>query len=142
MSARHDTPTLKSYNLAGKPDRLYRIVSIGQFRKVYIHHLVCATFVAPRPGLMGCAHLDGNRENNRATNLAWKTQKENEDDKKQHGTWYKRMTNCKLTEQMVRDIRMLDFSAKGSISAMAKKYGVTPQVLSRVISGKSWKHVA
>lgn len=135
-----DTPKILSFNLAGKPDRLYRIVAIGQFRKVYVHHLVCSTFVAPRPGTMGCAHHDGNKLNNRPSNLSWKTQKDNEDDKKLHGTWLARITAGKLTEDQIKEIRSAGKSTTGS--SLALKFGVACSTISRLRSGEAWSHVA
>src|SRR5262245_18248010 len=37
----------------------------------HVHVLVLETFVGPRPAGQQCRHLDGNKENNRLTNLAW-----------------------------------------------------------------------
>lgn len=136
-----DVPKILAFNLAGKPDRLYRIVAIGQFRKVYVHHLVCQTFNSPRPGKMGCAHHDGNKLNNRPGNLSWKTQVDNEQDKKRHGTWFARITNSSLSPEQIAEIRATDVSKRGSIAALAKKYGVYPPAISRVLSRQVWKHL-
>jgi len=52
-----------------------------------LHRLVLEAFVGPRPSPRHHgAHLDGDRYNNIAANLAWKLPEENEADKRLHGT--------------------------------------------------------
>lgn len=67
----------------------YSYVSIsshGRVKAEKVHQLLLSTF--DRPPLPGevARHLDGNPQNNSLENLAWGTQKDNEDDKKRHGT--------------------------------------------------------
>ena len=67
----------------------YSYVSISSHGKVKaekIHRLLLSTF--DRPPLPGevARHLDGNPQNNALENLTWGTQKDNEGDKKRHGT--------------------------------------------------------
>lgn len=67
----------------------YSYVSVsshGKMKAEKIHRLLLSTFV--RPPLPGevVRHLDGNPQNNALENLAWGTQKDNEGDKRRHGT--------------------------------------------------------
>lgn len=73
--------------------RLYRG---GKSKSRSVHHLVLEAFVGPRPEGSETRHLDGDPTNNRVSNLAWGTPKENAQDKKRHGTepWSKR-SHCK-----------------------------------------------
>jgi len=49
--------------------------------------------------------------------------------------------NAKLTDQAVRDIRVL-FSRDGvTRQSLSKTYGVSHSVVARVITGKAWSHV-
>lgn len=65
----------------------YWQVSVSQFEKRYAHRLICAAFNgSPLDGLE-VAHLDGDRSNNRPSNLMWVTHAENEQQKKLHGTY-------------------------------------------------------
>lgn len=61
----------------------YKIVSLyvnGTNSCRFVHTLVLAAFVGPRPSRhVGC-HEDDNPSNNRLANLRWKTQKQNQDD--------------------------------------------------------------
>lgn len=62
------------------------ISSHGKTKAEKVHRLLLSTF--DRPPLPGevARHLDGNPQNNVLENLAWGTQKDNEEDKKRHGT--------------------------------------------------------
>lgn len=57
-------------------------------KKESVHVLVLEAFVGlrPSPDHQG-SHWDGNRFNNRLSNLRWATRKENAEDKKRHGTY-------------------------------------------------------
>lgn len=52
----------------------------------YVHHLVALAFHGPRPQGLEIRHLDGNRLNNDADNLAYGTASENQKDRVRHGT--------------------------------------------------------
>jgi hypothetical protein len=57
-----------------------RVVDLG------IAPEVLAAFVGPRPPGQEARHLDGNKTDNRLSNLAWGTPLENAADKQRHGT--------------------------------------------------------
>lgn len=54
---------------------------------VYVHTLVCEAFYGPRPAPdWEVRHLNGDPQDNRATNLSWGTKKQNAQDSIRHGT--------------------------------------------------------
>ena len=56
----------------------YLRMSIGNVDNVYIHRLVCKTFLGPpEEGQTQVNHIDGNRQNNNVLNLEWCTPSEN-----------------------------------------------------------------
>ena len=67
------------FGVWSKADERFIIVYKQKCYKVA--HLVCEAFHGERPEVEGerivCMHLDENAANNRASNLAWGTQKEN-----------------------------------------------------------------
>lgn len=70
--------------------------------------------------------------------LSWKTAKENEADKVDHGTLRKgtAINTNKLSEDDVRAIRSMGGKVKGT--EIAKAWGVTPSAISSILSRKSW----
>lgn len=57
---------------------LYVQLSKGGKQKIaLIHRLVCTAFVEPIEGKKQVDHIDGNKKNNRASNLRWVTASEN-----------------------------------------------------------------
>jgi len=61
-----------------------------------VSRLVALTFHGPCPEGMECRHLDGDKLNNKPSNLAWGTRSENTYDKVRHGTHpMARKTHCK-----------------------------------------------
>lgn len=72
-------------NASGYPS--VRLVVDGKRRHLPVHKLVALSHLPPRPSeLHEVRHLDGNRLNNSADNLAWGTRKENAADRDSHGT--------------------------------------------------------
>lgn len=56
----------------------------GRCANILVHHLVLEAFVGPKPTGHECRHLDGTRDNNRLSNLAWGTKAENTADRTKH----------------------------------------------------------
>lgn len=108
---------------------------------VMVHRLVAMTFLrAPIAGEQA-RHLDGNRLNNRVENLAWGSKRENEADKVLHGTDNRgaRSGSCKLTEDVVRDIRSR--LAVGEAGAdIARDCKVDRVTVYRIRDRRTWKH--
>jgi hypothetical protein len=107
------------------------------------HILVLTAFVGPPPAGMECLHGDGNRANNRLTNLRWGTHLENVRDQVQQGTIQhgSRHYNAKLTESIVRDIRAEHATGGIGYRRLAKKYSITMGTVQGVVLRRTWKHV-
>lgn len=75
-----------------KPQRswngYYRVILTGDDAKrlFTVHRLVATAFHGPAPDGAEVRHLDGDRANNRADNLAWGTHSQNMNDAYRHGT--------------------------------------------------------
>ena len=89
-------------------------------------------------------HLDGSRDNNSRTNLAWGTKKENEDDKLKHGTHGSQLHinagekhgSAKLTNEQARQIYNSD---KNGV-LLADEYQITRATVSKIKTGRTWQH--
>lgn len=63
-----------------------RILIDGKRTRISIHRLVARDFLPSRPSPRHeIRHLDGNKNNPNASNLAWGPRKDNADDRERHG---------------------------------------------------------
>jgi hypothetical protein len=73
-----------SPNVYGYP--CVRLTVNGRRKRIAVHRLVAMHYLPPRPSpTHEIRHLDGDRNNSHADNLAWGTAKENADDRERHG---------------------------------------------------------
>lgn len=79
----------------------------GKQKFIRVHKIVLETFIGRCPKGWEARHLNGNRSDNRLSNLRWGTRKQNANDKRRHGTmpWGERSKLSKLNELQVRIIR-------------------------------------
>ena len=107
----------------------------------YIHHLVCELFHGPRPDGCEVRHLDGNRDNNAANNLAWGTRAQNRADMVGHGTSIHGARNpmAKLTSAVVAEMRDIRRVTGVSYRALGERVGVSTMTAFRAVRGQSWK---
>lgn len=113
-------------------------------RTLAVHRLVASLFLGPPPDpSWHAAHLDGNRKNCRASNLAWKTRSENEQDKLIHGTAIigAKNHNTKLTEAQVRAARILTKECRLSCGRVGELFDVSSSTIHGAVCGKTWKHI-
>jgi hypothetical protein len=115
----------------------------GTREKQYVHRLICEAFNGAPASGQECRHLNGDRSDNRAENLAWGSRAENEADKVAHGTSPKgeRNPQAKLTESVVATMRADRAETGDSFSKLAAKYGVTAMTAYRAVTGQSWGEV-
>ena len=127
-----------------KASNSYMVVNLtdsNRRKQESVHVLVLQTFVGPRPKGLQCCHSDGDRSNNKLSNLRWDTPTNNHKDKHKHGTAAVGEKNpyAKLNVQAVMDIRAN--YKQVPVNYLAKKYGVSRSTIFRVIHNKSWTHV-
>jgi hypothetical protein len=104
-----------------------------------VHVVVLMAFVGPRPKGCECRHLNGNKRDNRVSNLAWGTPAENGRDMVLHGSHAgERNSNSRLTADDVRQIRASDKSTR----ELSRQYRISEKHVSCIIQRKAWRHVA
>lgn len=120
----------------------YPRVSLSVNRKVYnvhIHRLMAITFLDVENGLV-VNHKDGDKTNNRLSNLEVCTYQYNEWHKR--NVLEKRATPlAKLSEDQVREIRKIRETG-ASLSTIAKQFGLSKGNVSFIVRRETWKHVA
>ena len=109
----------------------------GQRKKVRVHRLVAELFIA-NPGALPCVrHLNGDPADNRVANLAWGPYRDNEEDKRAHGTYDLRRAG-KLSVQAAADIRTR-YAAGQRQADLAAEYGVSRPTITRIVNGSTWR---
>jgi hypothetical protein len=130
----------------GTTNRGYRRVVLHRRRQTkgrLVHHLVLEAFVGPRPAGHECNHKDGDKTNNRPSNLEWVTKSGNAHHAVKLGLWPmnrgEKARHAKLTAAQVVEIRQL----AGTISQdeIAARYGVTQRAISFIVRRETWRHV-
>jgi hypothetical protein len=108
-----------------------------------VHRLVCEAFHGPAPSAQHeVAHWDGDKANNRHSNLRWATKVENAADtirlgKQMHGEQHH---FAKLAVEQVQEIRRRKAIGTG-YPRLAKEFGVRPWVIFQIVHRQTWKHI-
>jgi hypothetical protein len=104
-------------------------------RRHLAHRWMCEQVHGPAPGpAFHAAHSCGNRRCVNPTHLSWKTQRDNQLDRRTHGTNNK--TRTKISQMQADQIRAL----RGIETPVetASKYGVTESNVRQIQEGKTW----
>lgn len=125
------------------------MLSIGGSHQVMrsVHSLVAEAFIGPRPTGYHVNHRDGNKTNNRPSNLEYVTPTENSRHAARLGLLGRHHPlgelnpQSRLTEPAVQSIRA-DFRRGREIKRLAEEHGVHISTVKRVVAGHSWRHVA
>lgn len=130
--------------MSDKPNKtlgyvLYKLSAHGCAKDWYGHTLVLNAFVGPRPERHECRHLNGVRNDNRLSNLAWGTPTENDNDRKKHGTFVQGELHgaARLTDEDIRLIRAMP----GTQAKISSQFKVSQSLISMIKSGARWGHV-
>lgn len=112
---------------------------IGGLKKVAA--LVTSAFEGPRPAGKQAAHENGNRLDDRAENLSWKTRVENERDKYRHGTrpLGEDVHNSALLKEQVDVIRELRAGGL-TYREIASRLKIKFEAVRCVCVGRTWRH--
>ncbi len=117
-------------------------IRIGEIqRELYVHSLVAATFLGPRPLGYDVNHIDADKTNNRVDNLEYVTRQQNTEHARKLG----RMScgeACGKSHLKNHDIiRIRRLAASMRVTAIAKMFRVSHGTVSDIILRKTWKHV-
>lgn len=116
------------------------IRSDGRRVRCAIHRLVAAAFLPPRPSPRHqIRHLNADKSDARAVNLAWGTARDNALDRASHGRTAVGEHNgaARLTIEQVEAARRR-VSAGESRRSVARDLGVDSRTINNVIAGRSW----
>jgi hypothetical protein len=121
--------------------RGYRCVKLkdrGRKWSAYIHRLVLSAFVGTAPAGQECRHLNGDPADNRLTNLAWGTKRENQTDIDRHGNRVKgERQHCAMSENTARGL----LAHPGSHADAARAFGVRYHAAYNIRTRRTWRHL-
>jgi len=112
----------------------------GYQHRRLVHRLVLEAFIGPCPWGMQCRHDDGNPANNFLMNLLWGTPRENQLDRKRHGTSMEGETHpgARFSEQQILEM-IAELDAGARQVDVARKYGTYQGYVSKIYRRKNWK---
>ena len=117
-----------------------RLTTDGHQRIVSIHSLVAEVFLGPRPQGLQIRHLDGNKQNNAAHNLAYGTAKENGQDNVRLGVMPRGErvhTNVLTQPQAAKCVELL--RQKLSPTQVATLLNIPRNAVYKIKYGRTWK---
>lgn len=107
-----------------------------------VHRLVCQAFVPQVQGKNEVNHIDGNKKNNKASNLEWSTRSENIKHAYSNGLKVGRIGQkngrAKLTGTEVNLIRRMYSTGNYTHLMIARKFGVSGSLVAKIITNKLW----
>jgi hypothetical protein len=128
--------------------RGYKLVTIQvnmRRKNFYVHRLVAAAFLPNPENKKEVNHIDGDKANNRASNLEWATRLENIQHAKINGLSPigESTGMAKLTESNVIEILdALKENPQLNKTALGRKFGVNCTAIIKISKGQRWKHIA
>jgi hypothetical protein len=140
-------PVRPSFNKKG-----YLQVCLQNKKSRTIHRIVAMAFVDNPNNKPQVNHIDGNKQNNHASNLEWVTNEENQSHAIKMGLWdgiSKKLSIIqkgegnsagKLSENDVLAIYSL-LKQGEKVGVIARRFGVHSSNISAIKSGKSWNHL-
>lgn len=103
----------------------------GTRKNARLNRIVLEAFVGPQPPGKEAAHINGDRLDNRASNLEWVAHTRNCEQRIEHGAQSSVLTNEQVAE-------VLAGAAEG-VPALALRFGVSRPTIRNILSGKFWK---
>lgn len=118
---------------------VYTLHNGGLQKAVFGHRVVMQAFVGVEPENHVTCHKDGNRQNNRLSNLRYDTRTNNEQDKREHGTYQKEEMNPRAVFSL-RDVQAIrQLRANGaSVKCLAQRFNSRPGHISKICTGYLW----
>lgn len=127
-------------------DGYFRVVVYfnGKTNNYIVHRIIAEHFIPNPNNYPIINHKDGNKQNNKISNLEWCTNLQNMQHAARNGFFHGRKGeehhNARLAENDIREIRKL--RKQGVLrNDVAKRFSIQPQQVTRICSYQRWGHV-
>jgi len=123
----------------------YLTINTGNGHRRKTYQLVMDVWGEPKPNDMihpTIDHIDGDMSNNHIDNLQWLERSSNT--AKSHKTKPRLGIDhgrAKLSEEDIKEIRILYSSGKYTLADLGKTYNVSYQHIKRIVSNQRWQHI-
>lgn len=114
----------------------------GEIGSLGAHNIICRrAYGDPPPNKTLACHSCGKRDCVNKRHLRWGSSRDNTDDAIKHKTTLQgeRHPNAKISELQAQEILATDKAI--SHRAVARKFGVTPECVSNIRRGRTWRHL-
>jgi len=109
-------------------------------KSLYIHTLVAKVFIGERPDGMVIRHIDGNRYNNKVTNLCYGSHHENTMDSIKNKTYAKEKNGrALLNQRMANAIKYLHSENLVQKKNLAIAFNVSEAAIQAILKNRNWK---
>jgi hypothetical protein len=138
-TGRREVPVIRALILLPNGS-LYVSLQGPPARQFTVHRLVMLAFVGPRPDGMDICHGNGDKTDNRLSNLRYDTHLNNALEASRHGVLSHNGSRSKLIGTDVRRIRTAAASGV-SLRSLAQDFGVAEATIAAMVHRRTWKHV-
>lgn len=127
-----------------RKDTKYCVITLRK-NIFYVHSLVAAAFIGPRPFNHEVNHIDTNKLNNKESNLEYLTRLDNVHHAILNGKMPRRLgeknSQAILTANKIIKIRSQYLRGKTSYTKLSKNFHCSKGNIRDIIKRKSWKHI-
>lgn len=114
----------------------------GRHKNITVHRVVAITFLENTHNLPQINHKDGDKTNNKLSNLEWCSNYQNIHHAIDNGLINvkgAKNPNSKLTDKDVKQIKKMFATGKYNKSQLAREFSVSHTLIRYIVEGKNWR---
>ena len=142
-SNRTAPPRLMKLSVINSGHRQVHLTHGPEHKHFLIHRLVASAFIPNPEDKSDVNHIDGNKANNRASNLEWMSNADNQRHSVSAGLRRLGASHhkSKLTDSDVTAIRRESSNSTATIQELASRFNISTTQVGNIIHRKNWRHL-